>query len=52
MAVICDQDFTKILMTPITKVLSNCVLRIKILYFGNKCLLDSIEIEKSEMVSK
>ena len=52
MAVICDQDFTKILMTPITKVLSNCVLLIKSLYFGNSGLLDSIEIEKSEMVSK
>ena len=52
MAVICDQDFTKILTTPITKGLSNCVLLIKSLYFGNSGLLDSIEIEKSEMVSK
>ena len=46
MAVICDQDFTKILMTPITKVLSNCVLLIKILYFEHSGFLDiSIEIE-------
>ena len=52
MTVICDQDFTKILTTLITKGLSNYVLLIKTLYFEHSCLLDSIEIEKYEMVSK